>query len=76
MRKVYRVTRRYEHWYDEFDSFIVVALDEEEAKKLAQEAADEVEYSHSDKRAFLDGTAEVEPVGGKSRVLLGSFNAG
>lgn len=73
-KKLFICERNGEHGYDEYDTFIVIARDEREARALAQEAANEGEYFA--KGEFLRGKCSEVVDWQASRVLLGSFNAG
>lgn len=64
--KLWLVRRTDDVKYDEFDSFVIRANDEEEAKKMAN--------THS---GWSNEVEVIEiSIDGKSEVILGSFNAG
>jgi hypothetical protein len=61
--------------YDnKYDSFVLIATDEQEARALAQKAADEGEFHSAGE--FLRGKCTEVTDWKTSRVLLGSFNMG
>jgi hypothetical protein len=74
-KNLYIVHRKSAVGYDEFDSFVVIAPSEDEAKNLAQSYADENEGRWA-KGEFSGGRAELITDFSESRVLHSSFNAG
>lgn len=72
--KLYRVTRKGEVGWDEYDSFIVLAENEDEARRLAQTAAEEGEWQPP-ANAFTKGKCDEVNLN-EAGVVLGSFNAG
>lgn len=73
--KIYKVTAEY-YDYDEYDSFIVWANNQEEALFLAQCEADK--YFEEDAGGNFSFGAHVEEIIEPQQpcILLGSFNAG
>jgi hypothetical protein len=72
--KIYICERDGEVGYDEYNSFVVIAANEWEARALAQQEANESEWHPNGE--FIRGKCTEVTDFETARVLLGSFNAG
>ena len=73
--KLYKIERTTKIDYDEYDSFVIRAKNEQHARKLAKQA----NGIHSLADEWLDpatSTVEVLTPKGEAGIILGSFNAG
>lgn len=75
--KLWILTRKDSVGYEEYDSFIVLAQDESEARKLAH---DQASYSFEDWSVWLDtnlcSCEQLTRKGKKAKIILGSYNGG
>lgn len=71
MKKIYKITFN-ECTYDQFDSFIVLAENEEDVISIVEKEYPKRNWADID----WDGGFKIEEIDfkGKSRILLGSFN--
>ena len=78
--KIYEISLK-EHDYDEYDGWIVIAENEEEAKKLCEITKDKDESLNWGENQYEDNIDYIKEIGTalpkmEKGIVLGSYNAG